>query len=62
LSNAAEVQAEEEMGSHQLSDVRVIDFQCGSLEIVQRCCKGNLTILRRILHLDIAKENPKRIL
>jgi hypothetical protein len=22
-------------------------------------CKGNLTILRRILHLDLAKGNPK---
>jgi hypothetical protein len=22
-------------------------------------CKGNLTTLRRILHLDLAKENPK---
>jgi hypothetical protein len=25
-------------------------------------CKGNLTILRRILHLDLAKGNPKRTL
>jgi hypothetical protein len=22
-------------------------------------CKGNLTVLRRILHLDLAKGNPK---
>jgi hypothetical protein len=25
-------------------------------------CKGNLTILMRILHLDLAKGNPKRTL
>jgi hypothetical protein len=25
-------------------------------------CKGNLTILRRILYLDLAKGNPKRML
>jgi hypothetical protein len=25
-------------------------------------CKGNLTILKRILHLDLAKGNPKRTL
>jgi hypothetical protein len=25
-------------------------------------CKGNLTILRRILYLDLAKGNPKRTL
>jgi hypothetical protein len=25
------------------------------------CCKGNLTILRRVLHLDLAKGNPKQI-
>jgi hypothetical protein len=25
-------------------------------------CKGNLTTLRRILHLDLAKGNPKRTL
>jgi hypothetical protein len=25
-------------------------------------CKGNLTVLKRILHLDLAKTNPKRIL
>jgi hypothetical protein len=25
-------------------------------------CKGNLTTLRRILHLDLAKGNPKRML
>jgi hypothetical protein len=24
-------------------------------------CKGNLTVLRRILYLDLAKENPKLI-
>jgi hypothetical protein len=27
--------------------------------LIQRGCKGNLTILRRILHLDLAKANPK---
>jgi hypothetical protein len=24
-------------------------------------CKGNLTVLRRIFHLDLAKGNPKEI-
>jgi hypothetical protein len=27
-----------------------------------RSCKGNLTDLRRILHLSLAKGNPKRML
>jgi hypothetical protein len=27
-----------------------------------RACKGNLTDLRRILHLSLAKGNPKRTL
>jgi hypothetical protein len=25
------------------------------------CCKGNLTVLRRILYLDLAKGNPNLI-
>jgi hypothetical protein len=37
---------------------------CGVAPQGQKCpgCKGNLTILRRILHLDLAKGNPKRTL
>jgi hypothetical protein len=33
-----------------VDSLKVIDF---------RSCKGNLTILRRILHLDLAKGDPK---
>jgi hypothetical protein len=28
-------------------------------DVYETYCKGNLTILRRILHLDLAKGNPK---
>jgi hypothetical protein len=36
----------------------------GTMSLRRACglttsCKGNLTILRRILHLDLAKGNPK---
>jgi hypothetical protein len=36
-----------------------LEFNADHIEIDEGDCKGNLTILRRILHLDLAKENPK---
>jgi hypothetical protein len=41
---------------HEVSEE---DFVWSSGWIVCPCCKGNLTILRRILHLDLAKGKPK---
>jgi hypothetical protein len=32
------------------------------LSLGSKCYKGNLTVLRRILYLDLAKGNPKRTL
>jgi hypothetical protein len=34
----------------------------GFLAALWACCKGNLTVIGRILHLDLAKGNPKRML
>jgi hypothetical protein len=35
-------------------------YRCGQTGHISRdCCKGNLTDLRRILHLSLAKGNPK---
>jgi hypothetical protein len=42
---------------------RMIGTSKGSLkERIPGKCKGNLTDLRRILHLSLAKGNPKRTL
>jgi hypothetical protein len=37
------------------------DIACIKVEL-DFICKGNISILRRILHLDLAKGNPKRML
>jgi hypothetical protein len=44
-------------GSHQAVGVEVIGFGCNPWGWY---CKGNLTDLRRKLHLSLAKGNPKR--
>jgi hypothetical protein len=47
------------MKSMQCEAAEVKEANKAKLQEVRGWCKGNLTILRRILHLDLAKRNPK---